>query len=228
LRNDGIVSCWGENDRGQLGSPSLDAALTVVVESLGPVKYMASGSDHSCAIIAKDGSLWCWGDNAYGQLGQGKTDTQVHAQPIRVPGLPPCVQVEAGDKTTFVRTDDDRIFGWGFGIKRPVPIDVQGVKKVATGGKQNCALVDGGRVWCWGFNDFGQLGDQSSEDSAIPRLMTSLFKVNDLAVGNVHICALIEGEVWCWGSNEYGQLGQGSKDRSRHPEPHRVMTGGCP
>jgi serine/threonine-protein kinase len=228
-RNDGTLLCWGDNDRGQLGTSSLEAALTVAVDGLASAKQLSTGTDHTCAVVDADGSVWCWGDNTFGQLGQGKTDREPHPRPLRVPGLPPSVQVEAGDKTTFARTRDGHAYGWGFGIKRPVRLAVDRVVRIAAGGKQNCAIDADGAVWCWGFNDFGQLGGATAEDSAAPVRVASLSKVEDVAVGDVHVCVLLEGgEVACWGSNEQGQLGIGTKDRGRYPEPRRVLARGCP
>ena len=224
-RNDGTVLCWGENDRGQLGSTSSDAALTSSVEGLGKAKQISTGTDHACAVLEADGSVWCWGDNTYGQLGQGSTDKEPHPRPVRVPGLPPSSQVEAGDKTTFVRTRDGQVYGWGFGIKRPVRLSIEQVMSIAAGGKQNCALDVDGVVWCWGFNDFGQLGSATPDDSATPVRQGALTGVKAVAAGDVHVCAVVaDGKVACWGSNEEGQLGNGTRDRERHPEPQRVRT----
>ena len=227
-RNDSSVLCWGENDRGQLGTMSTDAALTSAVEGLGKARQISAGSEHSCAVLEADASVWCWGDNKYGQLGQGATDREPHPRPVRVAGLPPAAQVEAGDKTSFVRTRDGGVHGWGFGIKRPVRLAIEHVTAIAAGGKQNCALDDAGNVWCWGFNDFGQLGDATPGDSATPVRQEAVGEARALAAGEVHVCALLsDGQVTCWGANENGQLGMGKQDRERHPAPVRVRSG-CP
>ncbi len=229
LRNGGGVSCWGEEDRGQLGTTMQDAALVAAVEGLPPATWISAGTAHSCAVLASDGSVWCWGDNMYGQLGQGRSDREPQARPLRVPSLPPCVQVEAGDKTTFVRTRDGHVYGWGFGIKRPVRLAIEGVTGIGAGGKQNCAIDDQGSVWCWGFNDFGQLGRSTEQDSATPVRVQVPSRATQVVAGEVHVCALIEpGAVVCWGSNEQGQLGIGASDRERHPGPERVRIEGCP
>jgi alpha-tubulin suppressor-like RCC1 family protein len=229
LRNDGGVSCWGEDDRGQLGTTTRDAALVAPVEGLPPTTWISAGTAHSCAVLATDGSVWCWGDNTYGQLGQGRSDREPQARPVRVPSLPPCVQVEAGDKTTFVRTRDGHVYGWGFGIKRPVRLAIEGVTGIGAGGKQNCAIDDQGSVWCWGFNDFGQLGRSTEQDSATPVRVQVPSRATLVVVGDVHVCALVDaGAVVCWGSNEQGQLGIGASDRERHPGPERVRIEGCP
>ncbi len=229
LRNDGGVACWGDDDRGQLGTTTQDAALVAPVEGLPPATWISAGTAHSCVVLASDGSVWCWGDNTYGQLGQGRSDREPQARPVRVPSLPPCVQVEAGDKTTFARTRDGHVYGWGFGIKRPVRLAIEGVTGVGAGGKQNCAIDDRGIVWCWGFNDFGQLGRSTEQDSATPVRVDVPSRAAQVVAGEVHVCALIEdGGVVCWGSNEQGQLGIGVSDRERHPEPSRVRVEGCP
>ncbi|MDC0672384.1 hypothetical protein [Nannocystis radixulma] len=95
---------------------------------------------------------------------------------------------------------------------------------VYVGGYHSCALFTGGRVKCWGWNSFGQLGlgdanhrgDQPGEmGAALPFVDLGLGnQAVDLAVGTTHTCALlVGGAIKCWGENGYGQLGQGDTVR---------------
>ena len=93
VMNDGNVSCWGANNRGQVGSspsqlPSTGPQYSTFVDmsTFGPVKALGLGGDHSCAIVV-NGSVACWGNNSVGQLlGRGYTnaydDTPWYVQPF--------------------------------------------------------------------------------------------------------------------------------------------------
>ena len=83
-----------------------------------------------------------------------------------------------------------------------------------SGGSHNCALR-GDRLACWGNNSRGQLGDGTLEIHGAP-VMTSVSGVRDVALGEVHSCAVTnDGHVWCWGRNVRGELGRPSPNLSR-------------
>ena len=87
---------------------------------------------------------------------------------------------------------------------------------VAAGGEFGCALVDDGRVRCWGANDRGQLGDGSTIFRPVPGDVVGLpsapARAVALATGWAHACAVVApgGQVWCWGDNTTGELGPGA------------------
>jgi alpha-tubulin suppressor-like RCC1 family protein len=68
---DGSVSCWGDNEWGQLGVGDRKArAAPVAVAGLSSVWAVAAGSGHVCAL-SKDDAIFCWGKNLSGQVGDG-------------------------------------------------------------------------------------------------------------------------------------------------------------
>ncbi len=88
------------------------------------------------------------------------------------------------------------------------------VKEVASSSDHSCALLEGGSVRCWGFNEYGQLGygdvEYTGDDErADARGYVDIgFEVEQVETGFGHSCALsTTGEVRCWGRNRYGQLG---------------------
>jgi alpha-tubulin suppressor-like RCC1 family protein len=85
LTEQGGVSCWGSNEAGQLGDPSLGTGLAGVheVPGLTEVVELSAGPGHACAV-RKDGSLWCWGFNIVGQVGIGAAPMFV-TSPVQVP-----------------------------------------------------------------------------------------------------------------------------------------------
>lgn len=82
---------------------------------------------------------------------------------------------------------------------------------VTAGAAHGCAIDRDGRVWCWGDNERGQLGDGTTTATPTPRRIDALTDVVALATGAVHSCAVLgDGSAWCWGGNDDGQLGDGS------------------
>jgi alpha-tubulin suppressor-like RCC1 family protein len=99
----------------------------------------------------------------------------------------------------------------------PRGIDQAGAANVAVvspGTDNTCALTGAGGVKCWGGNDYGQLGDGSTDDSFTPIDVPGLTSgMAGVSVGAYHSCALTNGGgVKCWGYGVYGQLGNGSND----------------
>jgi len=101
------------------------------------------------------------------------------------------------------------------------PVKVEGlppgIKDIATGGNFNCALSDGGAVFCWGDNNAGQLGDGTFQGRLAAVPVAGLASgVIAITVGYAHACALLgSGAVRCWGDNLFGQVGDGSSGNHR-------------
>jgi alpha-tubulin suppressor-like RCC1 family protein len=94
-----------------------------------------------------------------------------------------------------------------------------GVIAVSAGGDSACAVTIGGGVECWGYNGYGQLGNNSTTNSSVPVQVSGLTSgVTAVSAGNVSACALTTGgSVECWGDNRYGELGNNSTTSSSVP-----------
>jgi alpha-tubulin suppressor-like RCC1 family protein len=184
LLSDGTVECWGDNEYGELGNGTTTYSSTpVTVSGLSGGTAIAAGEDHTCALLS-DGTVECWGDNAYGQLGDGTT-TQSNT-PVAVTGLSGAVVAIAAGQS-----------------------DSGG----ALGGEDHtCALLANGTVECWGYNAYGELGNNSTTNSSTPVAVTGLSgAVVAITAGGSHTCALLSGgTVQCWGENADGELGDGT------------------
>jgi alpha-tubulin suppressor-like RCC1 family protein len=99
-------------------------------------------------------------------------------------------------------------------------VDVGGkVKQVAAGFAHTCALLESGKVRCWGNNNVGQLGYPGFKtvgDDETPAAAGDVDvggKVKQVVTGMLHTCALLTtGKVRCWGASTDGRLGYGNLD----------------
>ena len=83
------------------------------------------------------------------------------------------------------------------------------VKAVSARPYHTVAIKEGGALWAWGYNNNGQLGDGTTDNSSFPVQVMS--DVKAVSAGYLHTVALKEdGTVWAWGSNQFGQLGDGN------------------
>jgi alpha-tubulin suppressor-like RCC1 family protein len=91
------------------------------------------------------------------------------------------------------------------------------VSHVVTGMFHTCALLDTGKIRCWGSSEYGQLGYGHTNNIGDDETPASAGDVNvggnvlQIAAGNEHTCALLDtGKIRCWGGNDFGQLGYGN------------------
>ena len=171
----GGAKCWGSNFYGQLGDGSKITRKTPVDVSglTSGVASIAAAESHTCALTVT-GGVKCWGSNSSGQLGSGTLST---TKPTDVLELSSGVAaIAVGGDHTCALTTAGAVKCWGAGADgqigdnatddRHSPVDVaglsSGVVAISLGFSHSCALMNTGRVKCWGRNVNGQLGDGSS------------------------------------------------------------------
>lgn len=97
--------------------------------------------------------------------------------------------------------------------------------RAARNGAHACGLRNDGSIWCWGLNQKGQLGNDSTTDSQIPVQVVGGGIYTAVETGSYHTCGLRDdGSVWCWGENMQGRLGNNSTSDS--DQPVQVAGGG--
>ncbi len=89
---------------------------------------------------------------------------------------------------------------------------------VSAGNGHTCAIDTRGRPWCWGANDFGELGTGTTRGATVPAEVATEREFVDISAGSNHTCAADDaGGVWCWGDGSSGQLGDGGGSPSVTP-----------
>jgi alpha-tubulin suppressor-like RCC1 family protein len=125
--------------------------------------------------------------------------------------------------------------GDGTTIDRLTPVPVAGGRRFLTvsadgGGNTTlgytCGVTTSNRVFCWGANTDGQLGDGTTVQRLTPvRALAPGLLFRTVDAGDRHACALTtDDRAYCWGNNPFGQVGDGTTDLDRRkPVP---VTGG--
>ena len=242
LTTGGGVKCWGNSGSGALGHDTfLDPLVPGDVTGLtSGVKAIAAGASHTCALTSA-GGMKCWGYNGYGRLGDGSTTDR--RTPVDVVGLTSGVSaIAAGSDHTCALTSTGGVKCWGYNdsgilgdgssnnLSTPASVNglASGVIAITAGGAHTCALTSTGGVKCWGWNYYGQLGNNSLTSSTVPVDVAGLSAgVIAIAAGSTHTCALTSiGGVKCWGRNTWGAVGDGTTIDRRTPVDVSGLTSG--
>jgi hypothetical protein len=229
-RTDGDVTCWGANNQGQLGTgsptPAAPGYESVAIPGEAPLDAIYSGGEHLC-VLTMD-ALSCWGRNNSNQIVPGGADV-LAPQTMPVQGPPgavglglehSCVGEPGGPGVQCLGNNvDDELGGGGSQpIASQLPVALA-IDQLAIGDDHSCARA-GARVWCWGSDEYGQLG-QNMVPGPTP-MKTEVGLPTDaiaLVAGSDHSCAAIEDgmSVRCWGRNNSGQIGDGTTTNRQLP-----------
>jgi alpha-tubulin suppressor-like RCC1 family protein len=235
--------CWGANSYGELGTNSMNGSpVPVQVPGLASgVTAVSVGTGSACAVTTGGGVL-CWGDNGFGGLGNGSINESL--VPVQVTGLTSGVSsVSVGNVTACAVTTGGGVMCWGDGyngqlgngMANPSSVPVQvtgltsGVNSVSVGGRTVCAVTSAGQVLCWGDNQYGTVGDNSTTDALVPtQVMGLIGTATSVSVGNDEACAVTGGGgVMCWGYGPFGELGNGAMMTSLVPVHVTGLTSGA-
>jgi alpha-tubulin suppressor-like RCC1 family protein len=228
---------WGANGDGQLGDDTDDdkgvPELVSGLDGAGAIADVDGGGDHSILLTA-DGAVLGMGRNNRGQLGTGDLDDSLLPRPTV--GLPPSVrQISAGSNHNLALDADGQVWAWGdnaygqlgdgttTGRSTPAPVPgLPPIAKISAGlnAVSSLALDTDGRIWAWGWNGLGQLGDGTTTDRHTPVLVPMPETMVDVLASDAFTVALGEsGTAYAWGVNNFGQLGDGTMDQRLTPVP---------
>lgn len=205
LSNDGYVYAWGNNSNGQLGNGDTsstnekfhDNDTTDGIYAAQKVYRGESAATNddwyiqdvidiaagkSFSVALKaDGTVWTWGLNTSYQLGIGDTMTR-----------PVPTQVLAGASSTTEKY-------------------IKNITAVASGEGHVLVATTDGTMYSWGYNNWGQLGNNTTTTATKPVKVSNITNVAAISANYYNSMAMTsDGSVYTWGWNEYGQIGDGS------------------
>ena len=187
-------------------------------------REVSAGATHTCGVTTAD-DLYCWGANEEGQLGTGGTQPSI-LTPSRVDIAGSLQTVSAGGSHSCATTTSREAYCWGSnasgqlgspesGMRSPSPTLVSGGLEfvtIAAGASHTCAATPNRKGYCWGANDFGQIGNAEIDLAAenAPDSIRTYLNFFEISPGLHHTCANSDDHGFCWGANEFGQVGNGS------------------
>jgi alpha-tubulin suppressor-like RCC1 family protein len=196
---------------------------------------VAAGTDESFAVDSS-GNVWAWGYNPNGQLGIATTSNALYA--VQITTLSNMIGIASNQYHTLALQANGSVWSWGANSSGQVgngatasyvtqPTEVvattgqsgylKGIVAVAAGASHSLALDNTGKVWAWGLDSSGQLGDAdstlTSQSSPVSVLKngTALINVIGMAANATNSFAFRnDGTVYAWGDNSTGELGTGA------------------
>ncbi len=224
------------------------------------IVQITRGGFHTLALTS-EGKVYAWGDNYAGQLGDNST-TQRNV-PVEVNtdnGTSALfgktvVAISAGRDHNLALCSDGTLVSWGYNfsgqvgdnttVYRHAPVVVntdngtsalfgKTVTAIAAGTFHSFALCSDGTLAAWGYNGYGELGDNTSTERHTPVAVnaasgvSALFgkTVTSVAMGKYHSIALCsDGTVAAWGYSSSGQIGNNSSSSRYVPTAVNTASG---
>jgi alpha-tubulin suppressor-like RCC1 family protein len=236
------IDCWGYGFSGELGDgATMSSDVPVAVHTITNASALISGDAGFCALLSTS-HVDCWGDNTYGELGRATPKANYSDVPGAVTGITDAKTVASGDLGSYcavlstgqVKCWGDNsygVLGRGTTTNSDVPVAVTGISdaKAAASdgdGESFCAVLSTGHMSCWGFNNYGQLGNGTNMNSSVPVSVSNITTAAALVGGTEYgFCALLTtSHVDCWGFNFYGELGNGTETSSEVPVAVHTIT----
>lgn len=180
-------------------------------------QVLASSWDYSCGI-KQDGSLWCWGGNGNGQI--GNNSTVIQNTPLHIQTSQTWKHVATGRFHTCAVRSDDTLWCWGSNLagrtglntttgNTLVPTQISGGgswKMTSLGHDHSCGIKTDNTLWCWGTNQFGRTGlNTTSGNTLVPTQVSGGGSWKSVSLGYQVTCAIKSDDTLnCWGNNANG------------------------
>jgi alpha-tubulin suppressor-like RCC1 family protein len=236
IDKNGRVWSWGGNvfgrfPGGQLGDGTINSRLTPV-SVIGQVKTfcrIAAGDAFSLAID-KNGKPWAWGFARGGKLGDNLSGDK--CTPVAVCTDKTFCLISAYPHSLAI-DKNGQAWAWGVNlygqlgdnstISKNIPVSVAGLPKtfcqISAGSNHSLAIDKNGKIWAWGNNTCGELGDGTTNSKITPVAVIGQPRTFCKINSGLFLSLAIDkhGGAWAWGFNDNGELGIGSTISSLTP-----------
>jgi len=235
----GALYCWGSNSTSELGTGNSPQVKYIpeLVNNQSKWLSVSSGDGYTCGITCKTSEckmrdLLCWGKNEDKQLGNGNSDKE--NMPKKVTTFNNVLKVVTGvNHTCAIDETEDRnlLYCWGknenhkLGQNKNAPspllVDSSNWDHISASANNTCGIKfrsgkTSGWAYCWGSNEYGQLGRVSYGDSLGYEYDNSVIKegveeeeediFENIQSGYNYSCGINDSQLYCWGSNSHNQL----------------------
>ena len=215
-------------DRGTVTVTATSEGKSATVTRVVVIKYrsITAGTMHACDI-ASGGIVWCWGLNGNeGRIGSNELGAEAKSTvPVKLQGDIRFAQISTYGRHTCGITAAGKAYCWGYNgwgalgsgsnaAMSITPVAVGGgitFRSISAGADHTCGVSTDNRAFCWGNNDWRQLG-KGTVFTSMPTLVSETLSFAKITAGTGFTCGITTGgETYCWGANQIGQLGDGGK-----------------
>lgn len=206
--------------------------LGASIHALG-IGRISAGWQHSCGLTSS-GVAYCWGNNSSGELGDASTIGTTN--PVMVATSLRFSSISAGWTYSCGLSLNGAAYCWGANsngqlgntanLSSNVPVavgapaggNILGFSSISASRYHTCGLALNGTAYCWGYNGYGTLGNNSTTNSNVPVIVNAFLKFSSITTGTEHTCgSTLSGAAYCWGRNSSGELGNNSTTNSSVP-----------
>lgn len=195
LKSDGTVWAWGSNSNGQLGNNDLlvtTSSYAVQVETSGGtpltgVSAIAAGGSHALALDGS-GTIYAWGYNKFGQLGDGTITSSSFAVPVVRTGITGTVTAISAGLDHSLAIIDGAAYAWGYNFYGQLGngaalssydanktlqsvVGLSNISSIVATGHHCIAVDTSGKIWTWGNDTYGQLGDGTTQSRSTAKVV---------------------------------------------------------
>lgn len=180
IKSNGSIWAWGNNFNGIFGNGTTGTNSNVPIEVSATNDWATLSASSHVMARKTDGTLWAWGYNSEGQLGDGTTTDKL--SPVQIGTDTDWDDVVAGGIFTMGLKNDGSRWYWGhngFGqygnstffpatlvpVQLPFPTDWE---SISVSDATAFGIRTGSNLWGWGSGTFGNIGDGSTSNNAVP------------------------------------------------------------
>jgi alpha-tubulin suppressor-like RCC1 family protein len=228
----GRMWAWGDNINGRIGNNTTTSySSPVAVVGDNSFIQISAGESSTLAIRGSDGTCWAWGYNGSGQLGTNNTTN--YSSPVSIVGGNSFTQISSVGSHSLGLDENGIGWAWGFNGNGQLgtnnrtsyssPVSIVGgnsFSKISAGAGFSLAIRgNDGTGWAWGYNGYGQLGNNNRTSCSSPISIVGENSFIQISAGSGFSLAIRgnDGSGWAWGFNNFGELGHNNTSSSSSP-----------